>query len=287
MGVSYEFQDASEAALMEYQKAVLLDPSAFPPQLRLGILGAQSGQTALAIQALTTASKIDPDDMQARYVLAMVYSSVRDFDRAAEQYEVILNKLVAVEPKNPESYTYLADLYFSQGKVEQAIAQFEKLLRVLPENTDALLQVGAFYLSGKKRPEGIDLLKRCVQVDPAQANCLNALGYAYAEDNVHLDQAAEMVIKALAAEPDNAAYLDSMGWIYYRQGRHKEALGFLERALVQEKDPAIYDHIGDVYDKLGQADRAVEMWREAVVIDKSMTAVQAKIERARKGSGKK
>jgi tetratricopeptide (TPR) repeat protein len=274
MGVSYEFNDALDAALMEYQKAVAADPSSFPSQMRLGVVSSQLGHSAQAIKAFSAAIQIDPHDMQARYLLALVYSSVNDFDGAAWQYETILKNFTTLEPQNIEFYGYLAELYYSQGKIDMGV------IELAPKNTQALLQVGAFYIDNGKRPEGIELLKRCVAADSAQADCLNALGYAYAEDNVHLDEAKELLTRALAAEPDNAAYLDSLGWVYYKQGKWADALDLLQKAAAKEKDPAIYDHIGDVYEKLSQMDKALEMWQKAVSIDANMSAVKAKVVRA-------
>jgi tetratricopeptide (TPR) repeat protein len=281
MGVSYEFDDDVEGAFAEYQKAALQAPSSFPIQMRLGIVSSRLGYSAAAIKAFSAATQIAPDDMQVRYLLALVYSSIKDFDRSAQQYEIILKNFTELEPKNIEFYAYLAELYYSQGKVDLGLAQFKKVIEIDPKNADALLQVGAFYVDNARRPEGIELLKRCIAVDPAQGDCLNALGYAYAEDNVHLDEAKEMLVKALSIDPDNAAYLDSLGWIYYKQGKFSEALDALQKAAVKEEDPAIYDHIGDVYEKLSQMDKALEMWQKAVSLDASLGVVKAKVARAK------
>jgi tetratricopeptide (TPR) repeat protein len=281
MGVSHEFEDSTEGAFAEYQKAAAQEPSSFPIQMRLGIISARLGYSAEAIKAFSAAIKLQPDDLQAHYLLALVYSSIKDFDRAAQQYEIILKTFTALEPQNVEFYGYLGELYYSQGKVDLGLEQFKKMIELEPKNTGALLQVGAFYVDNEKRPEGIELLKRCVAADPAQADCLNALGYAYAQDNVYLDEAKEMLIKALSIEPDNAAYLDSLGWIYYKQEKWAQSLELLQKAAAKEEDPAIYDHMGDVYEKLSQMDKAFEMWQKALSLDEGMSAVKAKITRAR------
>jgi tetratricopeptide (TPR) repeat protein len=281
MGVSYEFNGDVNAAFSEYQKAVAQAPSSFPVQMRLGIVSSRLGYSPAAIKAFSAALEIAPDDMQVRYLLALVYSSIKDFDRAALQYEIILKNFTELEPGNIEFYAYLAELYYSQGKVDLGVAQFKKVIEIDPKNTGALLQVGAFYVDNGKRSDGVELLKRCIAVDPGQSDCLNALGYAYAEDNIHLDEAKEMLVKALGVEPDNAAYLDSLGWIYYKQGQFAQALDALQKAAAKEEDPAIYDHIGDVYEKLSQMDKALEMWQKAVLLDAGMSGVQAKISRAK------
>ncbi len=287
MGLSYEFQEESEAALLEYQKAVLLDPACFAAQMRLGVTSSERGKPLVAIKAFSAAISLDPSDMQAHYLLAIVYSSVKDFDRAAQQYEIILKNFTTIEPQNIEFYAYLGELYFSQGKIEEGVTQFEKILSIQPNHVQALLQVGVFYLDNKRRPEGVELLKRCVDTDPAAGDCLNALGYAYAEDGVHLSEARDMVTRALAIEPDNAAFLDSLGWVSCKQGRLGDALELLQKAAAKEEDPAIYDHMGDVYEKLGKMDQALQMWQKAFSLDAEMAGLKVKISRAQAALKKK
>ena len=282
MGVSYEFEDDANAAVLEYQKAIRFDPSAFEVQMRLGIISSQLGHSADAIKAFKAAAEIDPTDMQSRYLLALVYSSIKDFDHAAQQYETILKTFKKLEPQNIEFYIYLGDLYYSQGKIDLGVSEFEKVLELQPKNTEALLQVGSFYLDHKKRPAGVDLLKRCVDTDPAHGDCLNALGYSYAEDNIHLEDAQQLINRALAVEPDNPAYLDSLGWVYYQQGKFPDALELFRKATAKQEDPAIYDHMGDAYEKLGQIDKACEVWQKVVVMDATMDSVKAKVARIQK-----
>ncbi len=279
MGVSYEFQDQPEAAVREYRQAASADPSSFAVQMRLGVVSLQSGEHPGAIKAFLAAARLEPQDLQSRYFLAQAYTSVKDYDRAGEQYEEVLKALTASDPGNIEYYIFLAQLYYAQGKPQQAQAQFDALITAQPKNTEALLQVGAFYLEGRQRPEGLELLRRCVAADPAHAECLNTLGYALAEDGVRLDEAQDLVARALAVDPGNAAYQDSLGWVYFKKGMLAEALGELQKAIAGLEDPTIYDHMGDVYEKLGQADKALEVWRAALSMDAAAEGIRSKIER--------
>ncbi|MFH0752983.1 MAG: tetratricopeptide repeat protein [Candidatus Omnitrophota bacterium] len=277
VGTSFEFQGQLDAALLEYSKAAQADPSSYPIQMRLGLAAVQAGSPRLAITAFGGALQLQPDDLQVRYLLAVVYASIRDYDNAARQYEIILQKFTSVEPENADFYLYLGQLYLTQGKVEQAVAQFEKVLLIQPDNTELLLEVGSFYLDHSRRKEGMGLLKRCVEVDPVNADCLNGLGYTYAQDRVHLDEAAKLIQQALKIESDNAAYLDSMGWVRYQQGQWQDALVWLQKAADKENDPTIFDHIGDVYRKMNRLDKALDAWRQAVKMDAAMVDVSAKI----------
>ena len=74
-----------------------------------------------------------------------------------------------------------------------------------------------------------------------------------ADRNVRLDEAQQMITKAVDREPNNGAYLDSLGWVYYRQGKYSEAETHLQRALDKTaRDPTVHDHLGDVYSKQGK-----------------------------------
>ncbi len=287
MGISYEFQEKPADAVDEYLKSVRADPSSFPAHMRLGIVSSTQGQGRRALDAFTRASHLQPADLQSRYFLALAYGALRDYRRASEQYEVILKAIVSVDPGNADIHMYLGQIYYGQGKMELAVAQFEKLLVFQPKNTTALLQVGSFYLDHGRRDEGKGLLRRCFEADPGAADCLNALAYSYAQDSVDLEEALGLVRRALDVEPHNAAYLDTLGWVYFKQGKWTQAMEALEQAVLIEKDPAILDHIGDVYQKLGQMDKALAAWRQALSLDKTMPGLSRKIHDAQKAPVRK
>jgi tetratricopeptide (TPR) repeat protein len=99
----------------------------------------------------------------------------------------------------------------------------------------------------------------------------------YAEVGKHLDEAKAHVLKALAQDPNNGAYLDSMGWVYYKKGDLPHALEYLKKAAELERDAVIAEHLGDVYVKLGQKDLALERYEEAVKIDRENASAPRKI----------
>lgn len=97
---------------------------------------------------------------------------------------------------------------------------------------------------------------------------MNYLGYELADRNIRLDEAYAMVKKALDLDPGNGAYMDSLGWVYYRQGKLTEAEGLLIRALEKSKDATIHDHLGDVYFKEGKTPEAVAQWQASIKVYK-------------------
>jgi tetratricopeptide (TPR) repeat protein len=105
----------------------------------------------------------------------------------------------------------------------------------------------------------------------------------WAERGVNLEKALEMIEKAVKAEPENDAFLDSLGWILFKLNQPQEALAALLKAVkhAEEPDPTMYDHLGDVYQALGQRDKALESWRKSFSLE-AKEAVRKKFEGSEK-----
>ena len=264
LGLNYDFQDMPQEALSEYERAAFYKPDEFAIQLRLGAGYARLNRLPEAVGALNRAAKIDSEDLQSHYLLALIYSSEREYDKAAEEYEKILTKFSKNDPNNIEIYGYLGQLYYSQQKYDKAIEQFKKILAIEPKNADVMYMLGSLYLEVSDRTSAIDQFKKAIEVDPEHDGCLNSLGYVYAEDGVNLDQAQDLVQRALKINPESGAYLDSLGWVYYKKGLYQEALAYLQKADNFIKDPVIYDHLGDVYLQLNEIENARKYWKLAL-----------------------
>ena len=106
-------------------------------------------------------------------------------------------------------------------------------------------------------------LRRLIELRPDSAQAYNALGFSYADRNLHLPEARQLIEKALQLAPDDSFILDSMGWVLYRQGDLPGALTQLERAYARRDDPEIAAHLGEVLWVLGRKDEARATLREA------------------------
>ena len=100
---------------------------------------------------------------------------------------------------------------------------------------------------------------------------MNYLGYMWAEHAMKLDQARELIEKAVKAEPKNTAFLDSMAWVLFKLKQPKEALPYALKAaeLSEQPDATVYDHIGDIYAALKELDKAREAWRKSLSVEKN------------------
>jgi tetratricopeptide (TPR) repeat protein len=116
---------------------------------------------------------------------------------------------------------------------------------------------------------------------------MNYLGYMWADKGVNLDEAQRLITQALEIEPDNGAYLDSLGWVYFKQGKYADALAQLRKAegKLKEPDPTVFEHLGDVLDKLGQREEAVGYWKKAAELDPKNEELARKLKNALENPG--
>ena len=114
------------------------------------------------------------------------------------------------------------------------------------------------------------MLKRSIELDPSKAaQAYNYLGYMWVDRNLNLDEAGSMIKKALEIEPDNGAFLDSLGWFYFKKGDLARALTELLHAadLFNPPDPVVFEHIGDTYRSLGNTPQALNYWQKSMNLD--------------------
>ena len=104
----------------------------------------------------------------------------------------------------------------------------------------------------------------------------------WVERSENLDEAGQLIRRALEMEPGNGAYVDSLGWLYFKQGKFEEALTELLRAaeLLPEPDAVVFEHIGDAYDKLGRNAEAVLYWQKALQLNPESKTIGAKLDKS-------
>ncbi len=152
-------------------------------------------------------------------------------------------------------------------RYQESIPILEKLTTVHPEQAVTGFLLGAAYERTGQRDKAVAEFRRILQVEPDFHAALNYLGYAFAEAGPHLEEALSLITRAVALDPDNGAYVDSLGWTYYRLGRPEQARGYLERAArLEPEDATLQEHLGDVYVALGQTERARQAYQRALDI---------------------
>lgn len=207
--------------------------------------------------------------------------------RQNERAETLLTEARMRFPRAPQ-FTYLLAIARREAKhAQQAVIAFEEALQEAevsaPDliNTRFLFDYGVAADQAGLQDKAADLFRRAIALDPAHAaDACNYLGYMWAEKNVHLDEAEEMIKKALDIDPDNGAYLDSLGWVKFRKGKFDEALSDLLRAAqsMTRDDPTVFEHIGDTYAKLNRIPQALDYWQKSIALAPENKVLADKIE---------
>lgn len=209
-----------------------------------------------------------------------------DEERIAQAVPVFTS-LLEKEPEQTRLWILLAYLHSFQKEYTQALDAFAQAKEIAEgtENKDQILD-HRFYFWYAAAHEREDLHEQAeklfymsLELDPENAETHNYLAYMWAEKGINLDKAKEYVLIALEQKPDSGAFIDTLGWIYYQQGRYEEAYTEIKRAAeIIPDDPTILDHLGDIYLKLDQPDKALTKWKRSYLIDPDNKEVGQKLE---------
>lgn len=175
--------------------------------------------------------------------------------------------LAAADAGNDEDRVRLiigdAQLLRDADRLPEAIKVLEDALESLPDNIDLLYEYAMLVEKNREFDAMEKALRKMIQLAPDNQHAYNALGYSFAERNIRLQEAYDLIKKALKLAPDDAFIMDSMGWVEFRLGRLEKAEETLRRAYEMRPDPEIAVHLGEVLWLLGREDEAKKLWRFA------------------------
>jgi predicted Zn-dependent protease len=234
------------------------------------------------------AAKEFPEDRALILLRAQILAETGDVEQASEALRTLLKN----GPEDRGILVQLAHIYEKGKRYDEAVEAVEKAAEYSKTETERLdvLFTHASVLERAKRYEQAEAkFRELIEAQPDNASALNYLGYMLADLDRNLDDAHDMIQRALDIEPGNGAYLDSLGWLYYRQKKFDLAERYLLRSLEKVKrDPVVHSHLGDVYFEQGKVDqakkhweRSLQEWKSSAAADqdpKEIAKVQAKLE---------
>ncbi|MBL7130511.1 MAG: tetratricopeptide repeat protein [Candidatus Omnitrophica bacterium] len=272
-----EYEQAKDA----YQKAIKSDFKAWDIHYRLALDYVRLQDFKRAEKEFRFLLESKPYNEKIRFLLALVYSYRSKYKAAVNEYHKLLQRPLLELDETDVRYS-LAQLYFMQEDLDKAEEEYKTILESNPDDSYAHFYLGYIYSESSKTDAAIKEFNQALKFDPANPLALNALSYLYAELGENLDQALALVQKALELEPSNGAYLDTLGWIYFRKGDLDKAIRYLENASVMVEDAEIFEHLGDVYFKIGKSDEALKNWQRSLQIDPKRKQVRDKIRESKK-----
>ncbi|MDQ0606296.1 MULTISPECIES: tetratricopeptide repeat protein [Variovorax] len=210
---------------------------------RAGLL-ARQGKLSQAREIIRALPERTADDKKQKFLAEV--QLLRD----AKQYQAAYDMLAQASAAAPED----GDLVYDQAMVAEKLNRLDDMER---------------------------LLRRLIQLKPESQNAYNALGYSFADRKIRLDEARTLIQKAVQLAPEDPFIADSLGWVEFRLGNTAEAIRILEAAYKTRPDPEIGAHFGEVLWSIGQRDRAVTIWKEALLSDAENETLQETLKRLR------
>jgi tetratricopeptide (TPR) repeat protein len=197
-------------------------------------------------------------------VLAAQQADMGDADRALKDVRALLKG----DASDRQIYITLAQMNTRLRRfndAEQALDKAEQF-STKPDDKDYVWFLrGSTFEREKRFAEAEEQFKKVLASDPQHASALNYLGYMLADQNTKLEEALGYVKKAVEIDPANGAYLDSLGWAYFRLGKYELAEENLVKASQKiNTDPTVHDHLGDLYQKTGRLKLAATNWERAL-----------------------
>ena len=269
--------------------------------LRLGSLHNQLGDKQEAITAYERAIKINRDLWRGHDALWKLCVEQHDrlyqedqLEAAAENLQKAIHsysQLRRLAPPANHKTDYdndllaqfrarLGSLYVALERENEAIELLKEVLETTPDNPDANYWLGIAYQEIGNFEQAEHYLRTTIALSPEREEAYNALGYFFAEHGTNLDEAVRLIQKALKKSPANGAYLDSLGWAYFKQGKLNDALKQLEKAVIYMPNSVeVQDHLGEVYLKKGLKKEAVAAWQKAIQLSPDNTAILEKLKK--------
>ena len=178
----------------------------------------------------------------------------------------------------PDGELRAAEIYQRRGDFESSVPILEALRAQDGSSITVAYRLGSAYERIGRIDDAVDLLREIVASAPDFAPALNYLGYLWIDRGENVEEAVTMVRRAVRLDPGNGAYVDSLGWGYFRQGRFADAVSLLERAdRLVGGDPTVLEHLGDARLAAGNSAGAREAYERAVATGEASKDVARKL----------
>ncbi len=284
VGAALNDEAAPDYVLLYARTASFLRPDHVDALLMSAELLSELNQLDLAVEAYRAVPKGSTDHHVAELGRADVLGQSGKTDAAVE----VLQSLAAEKPDLPSVHVALADLQRREENYAAAVDSYNTAIDlaegVSTANWFLHYARGISHERLKQWDQAEADFRRALELNPDQPQVLNYLGYSLVERREKLDEALDMIERAVAARPDSGYIVDSLGWVLFRLGRYDEAVEHMERAVeLMPVDPVVNDHLGDVYWAVGRAREAEFQWKRALsFVDPEDTDGEADPERIRR-----
>ena len=261
LGFAHEQLGNFQAAAQIYENAIEMMPNNLAFQTRLARAYVEVGRHEEATRVLVDARRQHPGDVSLVLIEAEIHISRGTTDRS----ESLLQELVETNRDDPRGFLALASFYSEYDRLEDAVELLETAQQRFPEDNSIRFQLGAAFEQNDRFLDAERAFRDLLNRDPEHAPTLNYLGYMLADRGERLEESVTLIERAIAEDPHNGSYLDSLGWAYFKLNRFDLAESPLRAAGDQlQTNSVVQDHLGDLLNRLGQYVEAIEAWKRAL-----------------------
>ncbi len=183
----------------------------------------------------------------------------------------ILQSSLKAKPEVSSLYQYLAEIYRDRKDYKQALEILRKGIGRTSDKEQLLYLLGVTQDKAGQFEEAIKTMRKVMEMNPKNPSPVNYIGYSYADRGIKLEEAQDLIQKALSLKPDDGFIMDSLGWVYYQKGDLDKALQIISKAHhMVPKEATIAEHLGDVYLKKKEKNEALKYFREAEILLESV-----------------
>jgi len=285
-----------EKAWVEFEKLHRDSPDDAELLYTLGLLSLESQRLDDAEKYMKMLVELEQREGEAQYYLGRIYENRKQYDQAIEWYgqvhvgeykfdaQLRIADMLGISGRTDEAIEHLdailkgsqsdgslVRIYLAKGELlraarryEQSLEVFNTALEIVPGNSD-LLYSRALVAEKLGRIDMLEAdINTILKTEPNNAHALNALGFTLADQTDRYEEAYAYLKRAIEINPDDAAIIDSWGWIHYRMGDYDKAIALLRTALSRFDDAEIASHLGEVLWVSGNQDEARSIWQKAL-----------------------
>jgi len=261
MAVTYytSMKDREEAKKL-WEKQISLNPKAYTAYSGIGNYYKDKKQYKKAIEYYKKSISKNPNYFMSLQNMGDAYFEIKEYAEA----EKSLKKALKIMKKNFAAYFMLGKVYAAQGRLSEAERVFKKSTRIMPTLYLAHYELGNLYVKKRRISLAIEAYKKTIKLGPEFSAAYNGLAYLYANTGIKLKEGEKLIKKAISLE-NSYAYIDTLGWIYYKQNKYAEAESKIKEAIKlaeadKDRENEIlaegYYHLGMVLMRLKRKDEA-------------------------------
>jgi len=249
LGEVYEDLGKHEKAISNYQQSLVVNPNQPENYSLITALQLDSKQVDLALETMATWKKKFPTDFRVPYFTGLIQTDRKQYTDAVASFA----DAESLAQESGPDVKLSSKFYFSYAAACERAGDYDK---------------------------AVSLFQKCLQLDPADHGACNYLGYMWADKGVHLQEALDLIQRAVKLDPKNGAYIDSLGWVLFKLGRNEEALAQLRRAVDLIKDDAtLCGHLADVLLKVGKTQEALAVLQHASELEPGNKEISEKLQK--------